>query len=237
MKVLIFGASGLTGNSLVEQLLDHHAVSEIHLALRKPLNAIKQNDKLHTHIVNFNHHHQLTELIESHKVDVIYCALGTTIKKAGSQAAFKAIDVDLISAIGRAAIASNHCHSFCMISALGADASSSVFYNRCKGLTEQNIIEALQQTTGKNLVICRPSLLSGHRAEFRLGEHIANVISRILPFIYTGRLAKYKPIAVSTLASAMINATLAQPHSNDTTTESKLSIIENDALHRLGQAH
>lgn len=239
MKILIFGSSGLTGQALVKHLANDECHDEIHLALRKPL-PLMTHPRVHQHIIDFSSTEAIIELVTQGNFELAFCALGTTIKKAGSKQAFKHIDVDLISMIGESVTKSHSINCFCFISALGANANSSVFYNRCKGQTENNIIEhfnianaervANRQTTQK-LIVCRPSLLTGDRDEFRLGEKIGIVLSQCAPFIFRGPLKQYKPIDASILAQAMIRKSTCKGLK-----ESDIETCENDELHKLGQA-
>ncbi|GLX85691.1 oxidoreductase [Thalassotalea loyana] len=231
MKVLIFGATGLTGIELVRQIRDHALVTEIHIAARTKPKNIEPSDKLKLHLINFNSKEAIHDLITSAHFDYIYCALGTTIKKTGSKEAFKAIDVDLISLIGSEALYHSSANAFCFISAIGADISSKFFYNHCKGLTEQNLIQTMQHSSTQNrLIICRPSLLTGNRDEFRLGENISAIMSRVLPFVFKGPFKQYRPIACDTVAAAIIKETLDAPLAE----KPLISVLENTDLHALG---
>ena len=126
------------------------------------------------------------------KVDDIICALGTTIKQAGSQARFREVDHDYPVAMASLGVAAG-ASQFLLVSALGADAASRIFYNRVKGETERDI-RALPYP---GVTIVRPSLLVGDRAEFRLGERIAQRLGFLMP----GGL---KPIHARTVASALV---------------------------------
>jgi uncharacterized protein YbjT (DUF2867 family) len=107
-------------------------------------------------------------------------------------------------AAARAAKASGS-GQFLLVTALGADATSSIFYNRVKGEVE----EAVASVGLRALHVFRPSLLLGDRAEFRFGERVAQVVSRALPFVYSGPLARYRPIEARDVALAMVAAALA----------------------------
>jgi uncharacterized protein YbjT (DUF2867 family) len=146
--VALAGATGLVGRALLDGLLADTCVQEVHvLARRKPRVA---HAKITCHIVDF------AALPPLPPVDEVYLALGTTIKVAGSQAAFRAVDFDANLAVARAALAAG-ARRCGLVSAMGADATSSVFYNRVKGELE----EALAQLSFDALVIARPSLLLG----------------------------------------------------------------------------
>ena len=151
----------------------------------------------------------------SGKVDTAFCCLGSTIKQAGSQEAFRAIDHDLVLAFAERARALGARHLL-VISALGADANSTVFYNKVKGEMEQ----ALRAQGWPQLTIVRPSLLLGARQEFRLGERLAAPFMRWLP-------GKYRGIEATVLARALWRLALEE--------DAGTRVIESDQLRRLGR--
>ena len=155
-------------------------------------------------------------------LDGALCALGTTIKVAGSQAAFRAVDVDAVIAFARAARAAG-ASRFAVVSALGADAKSSVFYNRCKGEMEA----ALRGIGFDRLVIARPSLLQGDRETLgqpvRRGEALAQ---KLMPAIAWAIPMRLRPIAADTVAAAMLKALAAA--------EPGVTVLESDRLQTLG---
>lgn len=128
-----------------------------------------------------------------------FSALGTTIKKAGSQEAFRKVDFDAVIASAKLAKACG-AGVFVVVSALGADAASSIFYNRVKGEMEQ----ALRETGIGSIYVMRPSLLVGDRAESRIGEQIGNVAGMVLGPLMQGPLRKYRPIHGKDVALAML---------------------------------
>ena len=131
----------------------------------------------------------------------VFCCLGTTIGRAGSKEAFRRVDHDYVLALGQWARGAG-AHRMIVISAAGADAASRVFYSRVKGETERDLA-ALRL---RSLVIVRPSLLSGQRDEFRLGERLALIATR--PF--RGLIpAGVRPIDAADVAQAMLDAALA----------------------------
>lgn len=184
-SVLVAGATGLVGREIVSALLADRTVEAVHCVGRRPL-ALK-HAKLQNHLVDF------AKLPDLPKADECYVALGTTIKVAGSQAAFKAIDLDAVVAFAMAAKSAG-ATKFGVVSAMGADAKSSVFYNRIKGEMEL----ALASLGLQSLVIARPSLLDGDRTTLgqpqRGGEGIGLWLARrvrpLLPVNYRAILAK-----------------------------------------------
>lgn len=193
--VALAGATGLVGRSILEGLLADPSVQSVHvLGRRKPRAA---HAKLTSHIVDF------AALPAFPPVNEVYLALGTTIKVAGSQAAFRAVDFDANLGVARAALAAGarHCG---LVSAMGADAKSGVFYNRVKGELE----EALAQLPFEGLVIARPSLLIGDRAALgqpgRPFERVGGAFSKFLgPLIPSN----YRPIAATAVARTLLAQT------------------------------
>ena len=182
---MVAGATGLVGREIVAALLSDRTVGAVHCVGRRPL-ALKHT-KLQSHVVDF------AALPVLPKVDECYIALGTTIKVAGSQAAFKAIDLNAVVAVAVAAQKSG-ATKFGVISAMGADAKSSVFYNRTKGEMEL----ALASLGLKSLVIARPSVLDGDRGALGqperggegMGLWLARRLRPLLPLNYRAILAK-----------------------------------------------
>ena len=207
-RILLAGATGLTGEHLLDRLLNEPTVARVLAPSRRPLAA-------HPHLENPVG--ELTALLPqlSGNVDIAFCCLGTTIKQAGSEAAFRAVDHDLVLAFAERARALGARHLL-VISALGADAHSPVFYNRVKGELEA----ALQAQDWPQLTIVRPSLLLGARREFRLGERLLAPLVRWIP-------GKYRGIKACTLAHALWRLALEE--------QDGTRIIESDQLRRLGR--
>jgi uncharacterized protein YbjT (DUF2867 family) len=183
--VLVAGATGLVGREIVFALLADSTVEVIHCVGRRPLEV--RHPKLQNHVVDF------AALPGVPMVDECYIALGTTIKVAGSQAAFSATDLDAVVAVAMAAKSAG-ATKFGVVSAMGADPQSRVFYNRIKGKMEL----ALGSMGLKCLVIARPSLLDGDRAALGQPERgsegfglmLARALRPLLPVNYRAVLAK-----------------------------------------------
>jgi len=193
--VALAGATGLVGRSLLEGLLADPSVQSVHVLGRR--NPRVADARITCHIVDFS------KLPPLPPVDEVYLALGTTIKVAGSQAAFRAVDFDANLAVARAALASG-ARRCGLVSAMGADAKSRVFYNRVKGELE----EALAQLPFEGLVIARPSLLGGDRAALgqpgRPLEKVSDVFMKIFgPLIP----ANYRAIAAAQVAQTLLART------------------------------
>jgi uncharacterized protein YbjT (DUF2867 family) len=129
----------------------------------------------------------------------VFCCLGTTIKKAGSQEAFRRVDYEYPLNVARLAAQWEDAH-FLVVSSVGADAGSGVFYSRVKGELEK----AVQALPLAGAHIFRPSLLLGERGEVRLGERMAAVAAKPLSLLLFGPLRKYRPIHARTVAQAML---------------------------------
>jgi uncharacterized protein YbjT (DUF2867 family) len=190
--VALAGATGLVGRAILESLLADASVTAVHaLGRREPGVA---HPKLNAHVVDF------AALPTLPPLDEVYLALGTTIKAAGSHAAFRSVDFDANLAAARAALAAGARRAG-LVSAMGADAKSRIFYNRVKGEVE----DALTQLPFEGLVIARPSLLAGDRAALgqpvRTAETVATAVSRFLGPLVP---ANYRPIAAAEVARALL---------------------------------
>ena len=188
---LIIGATGLIGSTLVKQLLDNPAYSKVVLLLRKQL--------------NINHPKLIQEIIDFDKLDAskimgddLFCAMGTTLSKAGSKEAQYKIDCTYPYEIGKIAKA-NGIKQYILVSSVGANFDSSNFYLKTKGDLEKQI----QSLDFHNFVSLRPSMLLGDREEFRLGEKIGTVLSAVLSPLLFGSLRKYHGINAFDVAKAM----------------------------------
>lgn len=190
---LIAGASGLVGQHLLSGLLHSQVYGRVIALVRRPLEL--QHNKLEQRIVDFGALRKEPDLA----ADDVFCCLGTTIRVAGSEAAFRTVDHDYPLALAQLAHA-NGARRFLLVSALGADPRAKVFYNRVKGETERDI-------AALGLPACwylRPSLLDGARTESRPGERIGLLIGRAVAPLMCGALARYRPIAVDVVARAML---------------------------------
>ncbi|NVO20112.1 MAG: NAD(P)H-binding protein [Bacteroidetes bacterium] len=198
-NAIIAGASGLVGNELLRQLLDDPKYSNVLILVRKKLPL--EHPKLTQLEINFDN---IAAQILPFPVQDAFCTLGTTIKKAGSREAFRKVDYDYVMAFGNCC-KRNRVSKFLLVSAMGADSNSGIYYNRVKG----DIENAIQQIDLPSVVILRPSLLMGKRKEFRLGERFAQAVIGASGFLFMGGLKKYKPIQAGKVASAMVAAAKA----------------------------
>ena len=193
-SALLVGASGLVGGHCLQLLLEESSYKRVVVLVRKPLSIT--HDKLVQHIVDFS---ELETLGECLTADDVYCCLGTTIKKAGTQDAFRKVDFDYPIKI---AALTQHCgaNQFLIVTSLGADPHSRIFYNRVKGETE----EAIRKISFITINIFRPSLLLGKRTEHRTGEKAGAFIMSGLKYALAGPLRKYRAIQARNVAKAMV---------------------------------
>ncbi len=201
-KALIVGATGLTGGYCLQALLDDPSYAEVIALVRKPL--LKTHRKLREVSTNFKNLDQISSQLNA---DDVFCCLGTTIKKAGSQHAFTAVDHSLVIMIAEM-MKKKGAQKFIVISAMGADKDSKVFYNRVKGEME----EALKEINYPCLYIVRPSLLLGPRKEFRLGEKVGVLLAPLLKPLMLGPLKKYRPVQAESVGKCMVKAARKDNH-------------------------
>lgn len=190
---LIAGATGLVGGQLLNLLLNDTYYERVIAITRKPVN--NKSDKLVNVLVDFN---KLDEYASQMKADDVFCCLGTTMKKAGGKDKFKQVDFTYPVEIAKLALNAG-AGRFLLISALGADRDSSIFYNQVKGEVE----EAIAKLNYDSYHIFRPALLIGPRDEERLGEDAAKTFFKIFGFLFIGPLKKYKAIDSAKVARAM----------------------------------
>jgi uncharacterized protein YbjT (DUF2867 family) len=198
---LIAGATGLTGQQLLKQLLVDARYAEVHVLVRKHVFA--PDKKLIEHVVDFAALPNLPTLPKA--VDDAFCCLGTTIKIAGSKAAFRSVDFDYVVNFARASKKSG-AQRFVVMSALGANSESGVFYSRVKGEMEG----ALRDLGFAELHIFQPSFLVGNRSESRPGERVGIAAFQLISPLLFGPARKYRAIEVTDVARAMIRAACLQ---------------------------
>lgn len=215
-KVLLAGATGLVGGLILQALLADQTVSEVHALSRRPLSV--RHPKLQFHVVDFSHLPALPQF------DEVYLALGTTMKVAGNQAAFRAVDLEANLAVAKAAFASG-ARRLGVVSAAGANAKSSMFYNRVKGELE----DALKAMGLNALVIARPSLLLDYRNGLqqppRIGEQIAIPIAKLLAPLLP---AIYRPVHAQAVALSLVKTV---------PTAEGVVVLASDMLVKIGEEH
>lgn len=193
MNILLLGATGLTGSACLSDLLTLPVIEQVTVLCRTPLSI--DHPKLVGQTVDFE---RLSMAADRFDVDVVICCLGTTIRKAGSKAAFRKVDLDYCVAAAELAKACG-VKVFMVMSAIGASPTSPVFYNRVKGELEASLT-ALQFP---RLSIYRPGLLLGSRNERRIGETAMGVVMPALNHLLLGSLRKYRGLESAVVARAM----------------------------------
>jgi uncharacterized protein YbjT (DUF2867 family) len=198
-NAVVFGANGLVGKELVSILNKRMDYTRVIAVVRNPLpewSGLEYN-KLNIVQISLESEDWRAQIKEK---DDVYVALGTTIAKAGSEEAF--IKVDKLYPMKIAEEAKRKkVHSYAVVTAMGSNPQSPIFYNRVKGETETELVGYGIERLG----IFRPSLLLGDRSEFRLFEIIASWISHIIPFGWLPGGMNYKPVPAKFVARAMVN--------------------------------
>ncbi|MCW3070266.1 MAG: oxidoreductase [Bacteroidetes bacterium] len=214
---IVIGATGLIGKELVAQMLNDPGFSKVKIFVRKKLEL--QHSRLEQVITDFN---DLSSCADQISGDVVFCAMGTTIRVAGSQEAFVKVDYTYVFNFAEAA-KRNGVTRFVLVSSLGVSESGGNFYLTVK----RDIENALKRLQFGSLIIVRPSMLLGPRAESRLGESIGKFLMKALSFIFIGKLKKYKVIEATVVARAMISLSK--------TNLDEVVVFESDRLQVLGK--
>ncbi len=215
---LVFGGTGLVGRELVSKLVSSGTYDRVVVPVRKETRSFPSGAE--EIVFQPDQEASWADLVSGND---LFCCLGTTIRKAGSQEAFEKVDLHL--PVRLATLAAEHgMEKFLVISSIGASARSSNFYLRTKGKMEEQV----RAVPGLTTVTLRPSMLLGNRQEFRFGEAAGKVIMSLLNPLMLGRWRKYRGIRASRVASAMIHlACMPDPP----------QIVESDQLEKLGQIH
>ena len=193
---LLAGATGLIGSQLLPLLLASERYSKVIVVGRRAL-----------HLTHPRLTQVVTDLDKLHDVrlqliaDDVFCCLGTTMRQAGSQEAFRRVDFQYVVTLAELT-ASHFASQFMVVSSLGADAEARVYYSRVKGEMEA----AVRQVPFRAIHIFRPSLLLGPRAQPRLGERLAAGALQLLRPLLRGPLLRYRPVLAAAVATAMLRA-------------------------------
>ena len=192
MRATLIGATGLIGGHLLELLLKDDYFDVVRLLVRRSFE--QEHPKLEKKLVNFADKENFRYALDGS--NVIFCAIGTTQKKVkGNKAEYRKIDYDI--AVNAAQLGKLcGCEKFVLVSSIGANSRSNNFYLRLKGETE----DAVRSTGLQSVHIMQPSMLLGHRKEYRLGEKIVTPLMKALSFLLPSR---YKPIQARDVAKAM----------------------------------
>jgi uncharacterized protein YbjT (DUF2867 family) len=225
LTALLVGGTGLVGRALLNELLASKDYGTVRVLARKrvePASSVKDPSKLDARVVDFDEPKSWADAAEAHHV---FCTLGTTIKKAGSEKAFRHVDLELPLSIARRAREAG-ARALFVVTALGADPDSRVFYYRVKGELERELRELGYPTLG----VFRPSLLTGHRPEARSAERLGIAAASAVAPLMRGSLRRYRPIAARDVARAMVTVAVACAESRD---PMGISVYESDAIAEL----
>ncbi|PQJ81881.1 NAD(P)H-binding protein [Polaribacter glomeratus] len=190
---ILLGASGLTGNILLHKLIEDTSYQSIKLFSRSKIEGLPNK------VTQF-----IGDLLELEKfkvdftADEVFCCIGTTAKKTPDKKRYKQIDYGIPASAAKLA-KENNIKTFLVISSMGANKNSNVFYNKTKGEMEHAVLK--QGIT--NTFILRPSLIGGDRKEQRIGEKIALVVFKLIQPLLIGNLKQYKTIDAENIAKAM----------------------------------
>lgn len=201
---IVLGATGLTGGLLVKRLIADDRYSKIKLFSRSKSN--ESSSKVDEFIGDLL---QLEDFRPEFTGDVIFCCIGTTKAKTKDQEKYKAIDYGIPLAAAKLAKA-NKIDTIVIISSMGADTKSSIFYSRTKGEMERDVLSQEIDHT----YLLRPSLITGNRKEKRSMEKIGAAIFKVLGFLLIGPLKKYRAIEADSIAAAMIRLDNTRPTQN-----------------------
>jgi uncharacterized protein YbjT (DUF2867 family) len=213
---IILGATGLTGGLLLEKLIADNTYDTIKLFTRKSTG--NKSPKVVEYIIDLHH---IEDYKEDFKGDVVFCCIGTTASKTKNKSEYEKIDLGIPYAASKLA-AENKIPTYVVISAIGANHKSKIFYNRTKGKMEQAVLS----TKIPNTYILRPSLIKDQRKNKRFGEYIANFIFKLTGLFLIGKLKKYKAIDANTIAQAMLNIA---------NSKIKSTILESNHIQEIGK--
>jgi uncharacterized protein YbjT (DUF2867 family) len=188
---LVAGATGLVGRECLRLLSIDAAVAEVRALVRHPLPPESFGSRVREYRTDFDELHNHPDWFQ---VDWVFCALGTTMRKAGSPEKFRRVDYEYPLAIAKLAVSGGAGH-FLLVSATGANPLSRFFYSRVKGELE----EAVRGLGYRSFTIARPSLLLGERQERRFGEEVAKRLGWIVP-------SRWRPVHASQVAGALVHA-------------------------------
>jgi uncharacterized protein YbjT (DUF2867 family) len=193
-SALLAGASGLIGSHVLRLLIEDPEYERVTVVGRRDLPVAHK--KLLQRVVDFD---RLRELADFPRVHAVFCCLGTTIKQAGSEAEFRKVDYSYVLELARLALR-HRASQFLVVTAVGADPRSRVFYSRVKG----DVDEAVRRLQFDGVHIFHPSLLLGKRAHARPLERLLMLFSPLVSWVMMGPLARYRPIGAARVARAMV---------------------------------
>ena len=212
---IILGATGLTGGIILQKLIDDDSYETIKLFSRN--NIENMPVKVEQFIGNIL---ELESFKKYFTADEVYCCIGTTAKKTPNKELYKKIDFGIPVTAAKLA-KENKIPTFLVVSSIGANSKSSVFYSRTKGEMEQ---EVLRQNI-LNTYILQPSIIGGTRNETRIGEKIGLAIFKLIQPLFIGKLKKYKITEAEHIAQAMINLANNKYEKNNIITSEQIELL------------
>jgi uncharacterized protein YbjT (DUF2867 family) len=215
-SAILLGGTGLTGQLLLARLLADNSYTSIKLFSRKPSGI--SDPKIEEFVGDM---FQLEQHKDAFTGDVLFCCIGTTSAKTKDRAVYRAIDFGIPFAASKLA-KENNIPTFMVISAMGANSKSNIFYNRTKGEMEQAV---LTQNIAHTYIL-RPSLILGNRDEKRFGESLGAILLKLTDLFLIGRLKKYRAIEADCIAGAMISLAKSNPN---------IQIVNSDIIQKLGE--
>ena len=197
-SVVVMGATGLVGGHLVQMLAADETVEKVVAPVRRAVTDWVHQRRIEAPVVDLD---ALSQSARRFQADQIFICLGTTMKVAGSKDAFRRVDFDYVVESARLAVEGGARDAY-LVSSLGADSGSNVFYSRIKGEAEA----AVSALPFRSVQILRPSVLVGERKTTRPGERIGIAVGRLLTPVLIGPARRYRPIEALTVARAMAAA-------------------------------
>lgn len=211
-RACIMGATGLLGGFCLNMLLQSNHYGEIVSIVRKRSGIL--HPKLREMVVDFDN---LSDYRNELKANHYFCCIGTTIKKAGTKEKFKKVDYEYPLKLAEIA-ASHEASVFSVITAMGADSNSLIFYNKVKG----ELQDKLKKVPIPSINVLQPSLLLGEREELRAGEKVGALLMKSTSFLMQGALKKYKAIDAVQVAKAMVSISIQENKGFNIYTSDKL---------------
>jgi uncharacterized protein YbjT (DUF2867 family) len=215
---LLLGATGLVGRNLLDQLLADDAYGQVTVLGRRRID--RDHPRLRQVVADLD---RMQDHAAAFAVDDVFCCLGTTIRAAGSQQAFRRVDHDYVVESAHLA-ARQGARRYLLVTAAGADARSRVFYSRVKGEAEAGV----RAQSFEGIVILRPSLILGDRAERRTAEDLAQRMAPALNRLLIGPLRRYRAVRADVIARAMARMAREAPRG--------VRVVESDEIQRIGGA-
>ena len=211
---IVLGATGLTGNLILNKLIEDERYDFVKIFGRRKVEII------HSKIIQFTGNLiELDRFKDDFNGNEVYCCIGTTSKKTPNKSQYRKIDFG-IPVTAAKLCKENNINCFLVISALGSNAKSSIFYNKTKGEMEQAVFEQNIPIT----YILRPSLILGNRNENRLAENLGKKAFDTFQFLFVGKLKKYKAIEANQIAQTMIHLANTKP---------EIDIIESNKIEKI----